>query len=168
MEWCERFASDRRGCGLDLGGRYVNGTARGLWPNLTWTVLDLIGDPSNHLDRVITADAQWWKPDQTYDVVLSTELLEHVSEWWRVIGTMARALKSDGVLIITCAGPGRAPHSMHGEADPLPGEPYANVDPDRLERALRVWNLNVEVDVTGDDVRAVARWDPRLMELVGR
>jgi SAM-dependent methyltransferase len=38
---------------------------------------------------------------ESFDVVISTELLEHVRDWRRVVGTMKRLLKSEGTLLIT-------------------------------------------------------------------
>lgn len=174
MEWCERWASDRSGYGLDVGGRNVNGTARVLWPNIEWTVVDIEPetlahhfndlvdtDTNPHVPRYIQADARFWKPDRHYDVVLSTELLEHVQGWWRVIGTMVRALSPTGIMVITCAGIGRAPHSVNGDAILAEDEWYAGVRSDRLSDYLSYWGLGtVDIDIIGDaaDVRAMARW----------
>lgn len=158
LEWCRKWGSDQRGKALDVGGRDVNGTARQFWPNMEWTVLDLHGDPNNHLDRVIEGDARYWEPDQPYDLVISTELLEHVNPWWLCVATMVEAMNANGFLLITCAGTGRRPHGMHGDPDPAPDEHYANVNPFTLWMHLyKIWGLQgITINVHGSDVRAVA------------
>lgn len=136
---------------LDIGGRDVNGTLRHLWPDATWTVLDHIED-----DEVdIVADAATWEPTGTWDLVLCTEVLEHTPDWRDVLATCRKA--TDGRLVVTCAGPGRRPHSALYEGPPLDGEHYANVYPDELADALAAAGFSrVEVNVAGYDLRAVA------------
>jgi hypothetical protein len=58
---------------------------------------------------------------------------------------------------VTCAGPGREPHSAIYAAGIQPGEYYGNVDPDDLLTALRAvgW-VGVEVEQASLDVRATA------------
>ncbi|GAA1281278.1 class I SAM-dependent methyltransferase [Saccharothrix xinjiangensis] len=119
--------------GLDLGGADINGTARSLLPMVRWVGLDAQAGPG--VD--IVADARTWTPDREYDVVLCTELLEHVQGWERCIGTAWRALREGGHLVVTCASTGRRPHGARGEFHPGPGEWYANVPPDALEDLLR-------------------------------
>lgn len=41
-----------------------------------------------------------------FDVVISTELLEHVSDWRKVISEMKRTLCSSGLLVVTTRSPG--------------------------------------------------------------
>jgi SAM-dependent methyltransferase len=118
--------------GLDLGGANVNGNARDLFPNTTWVGLDIAPGPG--VD--IVADARDWQPTQWFDVVLSTELLEHVTPWQKCVYTARKALKHGGVLILTCAGPGRSPHNCRGNDHMGENEPYNNVDPLILERVL--------------------------------
>lgn len=157
LEWCRLWASPQVGQALDVGGRYVNGTARDCWPNMQWTVLDIAGDPDNHLDRVIEADARTWLPDQPYNLVLSTELLEHVHDWRLCLNTMVNAMARNGFLVLTCAGLGRRPHGMHGAEDLASGEHYRNINPVYLHAHLTFLNLKaIEIDVKGTDVRAVA------------
>ncbi|MEU0467299.1 methyltransferase domain-containing protein [Amycolatopsis sp. NPDC006131] len=109
---------------LDLGGADINGTARHLLPNATWTGLDI--QPGPGVD--IVADATTWQPDRVFDVVVCTELLEHVQNWRAVLATAHAALRAGGVLVLTCASNGRRPHGARGDMDPAPGEWYGNVD----------------------------------------
>lgn len=116
---------------LDLGGQDVNGTARHLIAG-TWDVLDIEAGAG----VTIVADGTAWRTDDPYDVVLSTEMLEHVEQWRAVLDTAAAALKPGGVLILTCASDGRWPHGATGAPAPADGEWYANVSPDRLAAEL--------------------------------
>lgn len=132
--------------GLDLGGVNVNGCARDILPNTTWTGLDITPGPG--VD--IVADARTWEPDEWFDVVLSTELLEHVSPWQKCVWTARQALKHGGVLILTCAGPGRNVHGCRGDVELAPDEAYNNVEPLMLERVLSglfsEWNVTFDAE----------------------
>ena len=156
-EWVARFANDGLVEVLDLGGRDVNGSVRGLFPNATrYTVVDILPGPG--VDYV--ADAATWQPDQEYDVVVCTETFEHTAVWPGICRTACAALKPGGIFIATMAGPGRPPHSaIDGLFRLHPGEHYANVPAFELERVLKETGF---IDVTVDsqpspaDTRAVA------------
>lgn len=61
------------------------------------------------------------------DVMVSTEVLEHVADWRELVAAMCRQIRNDGWLVLTCAGTGRPVHSADGAAHLKPGEHYANV-----------------------------------------
>lgn len=109
--------------GLDLGGADVNGTARDLLPCTTWFGLD--AEPGPGVEHV--ADARFWEPDRAYDVVLCTELLEHVYRPEECVATAHKALRPGGHLFLTCAATGRRPHGARGAAAPAYGEWYHNI-----------------------------------------
>lgn len=140
---------------LDLGGADINGTARGLLPNAKWFGLDMVPGPG--VD--IVADARTWTPDREYDLVMCTELLEHVQDWEQCLVTARRALRSGGHLIVTCASTSRRPHGARGELDPAPGEWYENVRPDLLEQLLGMTfpHSHVEYNPIPGDAYAWAR-----------
>lgn len=155
MEWVLRHADPRPLAGLDIGGRDINGTCRRLFPRTSWTVLDVA--PGDGVD--IVADAATWAPDREYDLILCTEVFEHAERWPDIVRTAYAACAPDGLLILTMAGLGRAPHSgIDGGPTLHPGEWYANVDPGELRTALGAcgWS-DVVVDQAGADVRATAR-----------
>lgn len=134
----DRFVSDLglgslTGTGLDIGGRDVNGTVHRLLPGVVWTVLDIEPHPS--VD--IVADIATWEPVGEYDMVLSTEAIEHISTWPRIIDAGHAVLRPGGYMLVTGGSTGRAPHSCTGMVPVPAGEHYRNVAPVELERAAR-------------------------------
>lgn len=109
---------------LEIGALDVNGTIRDVFTYASLYVgLDIKGGPG--VD--IVADAAEWTPDREYDVVVSTEVLEHAPKWRDICDTAYTALKAGGWLFITCATTGRGVHNAHGAPEPLADEFYANV-----------------------------------------
>lgn len=148
---------------LDMGGLDVNSTKYGLdirkfLPNATWKVLDVVDAPG--VDFV--ADARSWTPPELFDVVVSTEMLEHLEDWYGAIETMAFCLDHGGPqqVFITAASDGRPPHDAYGAPTPPPeGQWYENISPDVLESDLRYLFKSVEVEYNAEagDVYAYAR-----------
>lgn len=153
-EWVARFSSGNPLQVLDIGGRDINGSCRPLFPAADYTALDIA--PGDGVD--IVADAAAWTPDQIYDLVLCAEVFEHTDSWPQICKTALAATRPGGLFIVTCAGPGRAPHSaVDGRHRLFPGEHYGNVEPGELatELTLAGWT-KVVVDQLGEDVRAHA------------
>ncbi len=147
--WVRRFATKAPCAVLEIGSRNVNGGIRDLFPNASpYTGVDIRPGPG--VD--IVADAATWEPDRHYDLVVSTEVLEHAEVWRDIIKTCWRALAPDGVLIMTAAGPGRPPHSHDGDESLAEGEWYENVAPEPLREATAMFT-DVVVDVAGEDIR---------------
>jgi SAM-dependent methyltransferase len=154
-EYVARFATEESIEILDIGGRSVNGTPRGLFPNADFAVLDIRPGP----DVEIVADAATWEPNgRRWDVVLCTEVFEHAREYPAICKTAFVACRPGGRFIVTCAGPGRVPHSAFVEAGLQPGEFYENLTATRLRDAMESagW-VDVEVERLGLDLRATGR-----------
>lgn len=157
MRWIAEHATHAPVTVLDLGGRYINGSPRDLFPAATvYRVLDIAAGPG--VD--IVADASTWVPDREYDVVVAAEVFEHTGTWPAICVTAYKALAPGGRFIATMAGPGRPSHSgVDGGWSLYPGEYYANVRPERLREVLeQVGFADVVVDQqpAPADVRAVA------------
>ena len=155
--WVAKHATADPVSVLDLGGRYINGSPRELFPNATrYTVLDIAPAP----DVDIVADAATWNPHaRRWQVVLCCELFEHTFYWPAICRTAFRALAPGGRLIVTTAAPGRPPHSGVDGGPLYPGEYYGNIEPDRLWDALKVAgfaDIVIDVQPSPSDVRAVA------------
>lgn len=142
---------------LDIGGRDVNGTARthlDRYPDVLCHVLDI--RDSAEVDYV--ADARTWDSPRPHHLVLCTEVLEHVQGWPAICWTAHEALLPGGLLVLTCAGPGRGPHNAT-DGGPLAGEWYQNVHPEVLAAVLDACgfcDISVDDSVPGD-VYAAAR-----------
>lgn len=138
---------------LDLGGRDINGSIRDLLPYATWTGVDVAPGPG--VDLVHDCTRPWPGDGPLFDVVVCTEVLEHVEQWQRLLSTCAEALAPAGpqFLFVTCASDGRPPHGAAGGPVPLPGEWYRNVPPGTLHEALTARFRHVAVEyraVPGD------------------
>lgn len=91
---------------LEVGSLDINGSIRPLFFKCDYLGIDL--GPGKGVDMV--------KPIHeldhfdTYDVVVSTEMLEHDQFWKDSLKRMYDVLKPSGLLILTCAGPARHEH----------------------------------------------------------
>ncbi|MET8826112.1 class I SAM-dependent methyltransferase [Streptomyces sp. NPDC004610] len=121
---------------LDLGGRDINGSVRDLLPEAKWTGLDI--EPGPGVDLVHDATGPWPADWDRFDLVVCTEVLEHVERWAALLRTASQALEPDGPesLFVTCASTGRLEHGASGGPRPLPGEWYENVSPAALREGL--------------------------------
>lgn len=115
---------------LDIGGQSVNGDTRQHFTGAKWTTIDIADAPG--VD--IVADATTWVPSREWDLVQSTETLEHVQDWQGILNTAWMALKPGGYLVLTCASTGRRPHGASGAHDPAPGEWYRNVSEEEFRK----------------------------------
>jgi SAM-dependent methyltransferase len=120
---------------LDIGGQAVNGDVRSIFGGLPWDILDIVDGPGVTIVADATDPATWFDLRARYDVVLCTEVLEHVENWSAILDCCAAVLKPTGTLVLTCASTHRPPHGANGEPTP-DGQWYANVDPVPLEASL--------------------------------
>ena len=89
---------------LEVGSRYINGSVRPLIEKFfapkeyvgvdieEGKFVDVICDAENLID---------FFGKESFDVVISTELLEHVKDWRRVINNMKEVLRPNGYIYIT-------------------------------------------------------------------
>lgn len=136
--WAMRQVGLCKGAGdlrvLDVGGQNVNGSVHDYFARGCITTLDL-----ENAD--IIADARVWLPDRKFDVVIATEVFEHVRDWRRVVHTMRSALDPNGpgFFLATCASTHRPPHGATGGPRPVKGEWYENVSVGDLTRCLETF-----------------------------
>ena len=140
---------------LDLGGRYINGTTKTLFPDgHRYVVVDI--EPDASVD--VVADAGDLDLGEQFDIVLSTELLEHTPRGPDIVKAAYRHLRDGGWFVATMAGPGRPPHGAAGSPWPLEGEYYRNVRPEELAGWLTEAGFGATaIDTLGTDVRCWAR-----------
>lgn len=109
----ERFPSHFKGVtALDFGSLNINGHNRGLFESSQYLGIDIA--PGSNVDIVSKAHELRLDP---VDTVISTEMLEHDKFWRDSLRNMVSHLRKGGLLVLTCAGPGRAEHGTR-RSDP--------------------------------------------------
>lgn len=110
---------------LEIGSVNINGTVRGLFPGADYTGIDIVAGEG--VD-VVADGATYTPPDgEFFDLIISTEVLEHAENAPLILANAYRLLRPGGVLILTAAGEGRRPHSAVDGGELRPGEFYRNV-----------------------------------------
>lgn len=164
LDWVGRWSAGAR-IVIDLGGRDVNGTCRPLFPDAQYAAVDIVDGPGVDIVADIRAWRSDWHPlgalgdsEPFADVVLCTEVFEHLDGWQDVCVTAFEELKPGGRFIVTCAGPGRPPHSGRDAVPtPEPDEHYANISPEELTKALEAAGFVVSAcHQVGHDTQALA------------
>lgn len=104
-----------------LSGHYLYASLRRLLPTLSGRVLDAgCGDkpyrdcfgvvteyvgldliPGPEVDLVVSPREKWRLPDSHFDVLLASQMLEHVRDLDLTLSEMARVLKPGGVMVLT-------------------------------------------------------------------
>lgn len=130
---------------LEIGSRDVNGSPRTLCDGAT-EYIGIDQRPGRGVDEVV--DAAKYDGKGAFDLVISSEALEHAPNPQEIIACAHRALKTGGRLLITAAAPERAPHSCDGSPVVPDDEHYANIEPTDLQVWLADWS-----DVTVEHVR---------------
>lgn len=140
---------------VEIGSRDINGSVRGLFPHSSYVGLDLYGGPG--VDWI--GDSREFRPERPVDAVVCCEVLEHAEDWPGVVHAAVGWLQPGGLLIVTCAGPGRREHSgIDGGRRLQPGEYYANVSAAALRGVLARDGLDVLVcREQARDTQALAR-----------
>lgn len=96
---------------LEVGSYDVNGSVRPLFDG-EYVGVDMRKGPG--VDIVSSGHALPF-PDEYFDVVISTEMLEHDPAFWLSMKEMGRVLKKNGYLIITARGNGFPLHDYPGD-----------------------------------------------------
>lgn len=141
---------------LDVGSYDVNGTARSVIAPLgpaSYTGVDMTPGPG--VDEVVdVVKLAEWVGEDRYDIVVSTEMLEHVRDWPASLRNLLEVVVDDGLLVLTTRAPGFPYH-------PFPGDHWRY--PPEVMRALlvaagfEVLDCRPDPDPSAPGVCAVAR-----------
>lgn len=97
---------------LEVGSYNVNGSVRTLFDQTNYLGVDIVEGPG--VDRVVRQDpfdSFWNGVTDGFDLVVSTEMLEHDRRPWRTLMNMCDALKDGGLLLVTARGNGFGDHN---------------------------------------------------------
>jgi methyltransferase family protein len=145
----------------EIGSRNINGSVRPIFAGLPYLGVDVTPGP----DVDVVADATGYDPRQPPEgfepaTVVCCEVLEHAPEAEAIMRQACDVLTPGGLLIVTVATDGRAPHSAVDGGPVRDGEFYRNLSPADLTRWLNqalVSVLSVEVVPSRGDLYVVGR-----------
>ena len=85
----------------DIGSYDVNGTLRPLFARSGWSYCGMDASHGPNVDRVLSSAYSWPEiPDGQFDVVVSTQTLEHIQRPWKWLPEVARICKSNGLVYV--------------------------------------------------------------------
>lgn len=120
---------------LEVGSQNINGSVRSHFKNCDYIGIDLGEAPGVDIVSSIID----FKHENEYDVVISSEMLEHCKEWKEALQIMYHNVKPGGIFILTCAGPNRHEHgtSNHTPQDSkFTLDHYRNISLEDFKEAL--------------------------------
>lgn len=144
-DFARPLLAERSGLVLEVGARDVNGSARRLAPpGLEWVGVDLRPGPG--VDLVVNAcapgfPALYRRRWEFAGTLVCMETLEHVARPDALLRNLWQCGAPGGLLILTTAGPGRAPHSGVDGGLLRRFEAYQNFSRDALEDLLERANF---------------------------
>jgi SAM-dependent methyltransferase len=120
---------------LDCGSLDINGNNREFFKGSDYIGLDII--TGKNVDIICPAHEYGGRD---FDVVISTEMLEHDRHWEASLANMYCMVKEGGLLILTAAGEGRDPHGVpwsHPKDSPATWDYYRNITKDMIKGVLK-------------------------------
>lgn len=133
---------------LDIGALDINGNNQVLFDADTlYLGLDIA--EGRNVD-IICPGHELGLPDATFDMVISTECLEHDRHWVATLNNAIRLLRPGGMLLMTCATTGRPEHGTR-RTTPADAPLLAEVDDEWADyyRNLDEHDVRAEIDVPG-------------------
>jgi SAM-dependent methyltransferase len=92
---------------LEIGSLDINGSVRKHFADCDYIGLDV--GPGPGVD-VVCQGQDYAAPAGSFDVVISCETMEHNPFWHETFCNMLRLCRPGGLVLMTCASPGRAEH----------------------------------------------------------
>lgn len=111
---------------LDIGSLDINGNNRYLFTDYSYIGLDL----GAGLNVDVVRSGHEYTSKTKFNVVISTECLEHDIFWKETLKNAYKLLKKGGILIFTCAAYGREQHGVvhaNPECSPFTINYYGNI-----------------------------------------
>ncbi len=100
---------------LEVGSQNINGSVKSHFRECDYLGMDL--GPAPGVDFVCSIND--YKAPNLYDVVISSEMLEHCKDWQNALLQMYENTKPGGIFILTCASTNRQEHgtNVHSPQD---------------------------------------------------
>jgi SAM-dependent methyltransferase len=131
---------------LEIGSLDINGSVRSHFSGGEYLGLDVGAGPGVDL---VCQGQDYDAPDGSFDTVISCETMEHNPFWRETFANMLRLCRPGGMVLMTCAAPGRPEHGTRRttakDAPLIEWDYYANrraIDfqrSARLHEALTAW-----------------------------
>lgn len=94
---------------MEVGSLNINGSARDILESSTYMGIDICN--GNGVDLEVDATfPNLYKILGTYDIVISTETMEHVHDWRRLVTNIKNFTKPGGTIMVSTRSPGYAYH----------------------------------------------------------
>lgn len=134
----------------DIGSYDFNGSLKPLFNRDGWSYLGFDIIPGPNVDSVLTQPYGWGESmANSFDVAVSTQVLEHIERPWDWIKDVAAIVKPGGLIYIC------TPHTMHYHAHP---KDFWRVWPDGMKALLESAGLTViEARMQNIDTTGIAR-----------
>jgi SAM-dependent methyltransferase len=101
---------------LEVGSRNVNGSAQEFLRPFAGKYVGIDIEEGEGVDLVLSVhNAARILGKESFDIVLSTEMLEHVEDWRSAISNMKAVVKPGGLIVITTRSIGFAYHEFPGD-----------------------------------------------------
>jgi len=121
---------------LEVGSHDINGSPRKYFWLCNYTGVDISkGKGVDIVGKFSEIDFHYHR----FQVIVSTEMLEHCEEWKEALMKMYLHLQPGGLMIITCAGPDRTPHGLYDrnpESSPDTVNYYRNISTEDFKSVL--------------------------------
>lgn len=138
---------------LEVGSKNINGSPRKYFWFCKYTGIDL--SEGSGVDEVIDiCDMSFTSNYEEWDVVISTEMLEHCEHWQKALERMFHFLKPNGLLLITCASDDRLEHGTKRttpECSPDTTDYYRNISKQDFRNVLSQDLFSIYVLMNGRD-----------------
>lgn len=138
---------------IDCGSLDINGNNRYLFDSCRYIGVDIVAGKNVE----IVSRVHLLQDDQLYDVVISTEMLEHDEYLPHTLAKMFSILKPGGLMILTAAGFGReehGTHKMHPGDSPQTHDYYKNLTIEDFATNLKLEEFSIwEISHQNTDIR---------------
>jgi hypothetical protein len=139
---------------LEVGSHNINGSPRKYFWFCNYTGIDISKGKGVDLVGKLSDLYNEYVICEQYDVVVSTEMLEHDSQWNMSLYIMYQLLKSGGLMIITCASDERLEHGTNRttpECSPDTTDYYRNISKQDFQSVLPSELFSLYVLMNGRD-----------------